>query len=445
MPILPDLLLPLHRVFSESNLGQRRARWFCYTLIAIMVPFTRSITSNLLRSLNVFFGVQIEQSRFYAFMGSNQIPWEKLWYVVWSQIRKPKTEGRLLLALDDFINPKCGAKIFGCGRFFDHAAKDNQTRFPWAQCVVSLGLLNQVKGRWACLPLSSRYYIKQKDIEARIDNACVRGEPVVFETKMAQASAMIEQVISHFQARTLVICDSWFGNNGLWRLLKSQSHDQSVHLLSRLRSNIQLFDEPDVENSIGRGRRRKYGKALGSVNELATIYRDQARELRITLYGKRRTQEVYSRIVMSKTLRCQIRVVWVYYQSRYVSLFTTDLDLEVAKIIEYYAARWKIEAAFKEIKQDIGSASSQTRDAHAVNNHLQMCLMAATLTWQYAQRMNRAPARRYEVRARTSFAFSDVRRAVAKEALSDQFQLGLLVSRESANNSFFSAIMRLVA
>lgn len=148
---------------------------------------------------------------------------------------------------------------------------------------------------------------------------------------------------------------------------------------------------------------------------------------------------------MSRALRCQIQVVWVYYQSRYVAIFTTDLELEVSKMIEYYAARWKIEAAFKEIKQDIGSASSQTRDAHAVSNHLQMCLMATTLTWQYSQRMNRAPARRYEVSARTSFAFSDVRRAVAKEALSDEFQLGLLARRQSANHSIFRTIMQLVA
>ena len=107
MTILRDLILPLQNVFSESNLGQRRARWFCYTLIAIMVPFTRSITSNLLRSLNGLFGFNIEQSRYYTFMGSNQLPWDELWAVVWSQIRQPKTRGQLVLALDDFVNPKC--------------------------------------------------------------------------------------------------------------------------------------------------------------------------------------------------------------------------------------------------------------------------------------------------------------------------------------------------
>jgi IS4 transposase len=43
-----------------------------------------------------------------------------------------------------------------------------------------------------------------------------------------------------------------------------------------------------------------------------------------------------------------------------------DLTLSVEQIIEYYGARWKIEAGFKEIKQEIGSAKSQTRNADAV-------------------------------------------------------------------------------
>jgi hypothetical protein len=54
-------------------------------------------------------------------------------------------------------------------------------------------------------------------------------------------------------------------------------------------------------------------------------------------------------------------------------------------IIEYYGARWKIEAGFKEIKQEIGSSKSQTRNCYAVTNHLNFCMMAAPITWIYAR------------------------------------------------------------
>ena len=82
-------------------------------------------------------------------------------------IPEPETNGRLIVALDDYINPKTGTKIFGCAKVFDHAAKQNQSQYPWAQNVVALGLLKVIKGRWACLPLSQRYYFQEKFIIAR--------------------------------------------------------------------------------------------------------------------------------------------------------------------------------------------------------------------------------------------------------------------------------------
>jgi len=58
MFILRDLLSLLQLQFSETKQGRRRSIWFSYTLLAIIVPFTSSITSNLLRSLNTLFGSQ---------------------------------------------------------------------------------------------------------------------------------------------------------------------------------------------------------------------------------------------------------------------------------------------------------------------------------------------------------------------------------------------------
>jgi len=55
-------------------------------------------------------------------MASPKIPWQRLWLCLWKMIPEPLTNGRLLLALDDCINPKTGKKIFACAKIFDHAA-----------------------------------------------------------------------------------------------------------------------------------------------------------------------------------------------------------------------------------------------------------------------------------------------------------------------------------
>ncbi|RDH86543.1 MAG: transposase, partial [endosymbiont of Lamellibrachia luymesi] len=56
MFILRDLLTALQAPFSTSSLGRERAHWFVFTLLAVIVPFTSSMTSNLLRSLHTLFG-----------------------------------------------------------------------------------------------------------------------------------------------------------------------------------------------------------------------------------------------------------------------------------------------------------------------------------------------------------------------------------------------------
>ena len=57
MFILRDLLPPLQTAFSATPLGRERAGWFLYTLLAVIVPFTSSMTSNLLRTLTTLFGL----------------------------------------------------------------------------------------------------------------------------------------------------------------------------------------------------------------------------------------------------------------------------------------------------------------------------------------------------------------------------------------------------
>ena len=100
---------------------------------------------------------------------------------------------------------------------------------------------------------------------------------------------------------------------------------------------------------------------------------------RVFLYGHYRDVMATTRVVMLKTLKCPVRVVWVFRKTQWIALFSTDLDLSIKQIIEYYGARWKIESGFKEIKQEIGSSKSQTRNAHAVINHVNFSMMAATV------------------------------------------------------------------
>ena len=215
MFILNNILGPLPKAFSSTNLGEERRQLFIYVILTFIVPFTSSISSNIFRCINTLFGLNVSRRQFYTFMASNKLPWDKLWSILWSMIPNPLSDGRLLVALDDFINPKTGRKIFGCSHIFDHAAKTNQSKYPWAQNVVLVGLLKRIKGRWACLPLALRFCMPKKAIEAKSANMKIPGKEPLFQTKLDQAAGMLIQLAHHFSGvPVMVVCDSWFGNNG---------------------------------------------------------------------------------------------------------------------------------------------------------------------------------------------------------------------------------------
>jgi len=148
---------------------------------------------------------------------------------------------------------------------------------------------------------------------------------------------------------------------------------------------------------------------------------------------------------MLKTLKCPVRVVWVFRKTQWVALFSTDLDLSIKQIIEYYGARWKIESGFKEIKQEIGSSKSQTRNAHAVMNHINFSMMAAAIIWIYGARLENTPERRHKVKGRNSFAFSDLRHIITKAALSEDFDTVCHSHPKSLKKYIIDMLLRMVA
>jgi hypothetical protein len=442
MTILRTLAEHIQGLFPPGAHGRERAHWFLLTLQSILVPITVSRTSNLLRGIATLFGVSIAQSRYYTFMASPKLPWAALWAVLWRAIPNPLVGGRLVFGLDDTVNAKTGKHIFACQRTFDHAAKANQTRWPWAQTIVTLGLLTPIHGRWGCVPLASAFYLRRQTLSL----GCVRlrGRALRFADKFAQATALIAPVAAVFVGvPVLVVTDSWFGNNGLFKPLRAALGGR-VHLLSRLRVTAALFALP-VAQPGRRGRPRKYGERLGNAADLAETMRAQAKDYALHVYGKQRTVVAAERVVMLKTLRCPVRVVWVYRKRQWVALMTTDLSLSVAEIIELYAARWKIEAGFREIKQEIGSAATQTRNPDAVSNHLQFCMAATAITWIYAAHLEQAPKRRYASQTTTEFAFADVRRALAKDLAEQGFGGDCPDPGKPREKSLISVIMGLVA
>ena len=430
---LIDLLKVLQTQLEQN---EERKALFVYTLVSIMLPVIGSKASHLYRAMTGLFEYQVTKRRFYGFMASPKIAWDKLWPIVWQKVLSlSDADDCILLSIDDSMVPKTGKRIFACSQFFDHAAKQNQSSYIWGQNIVKLSCLKNIHSRWASLPLAFRFYRLNKDV-AQED----------FQTRIEQAIDMILSVVKVSGNRSiLLVCDNWFGNGSLYLPLKKRLGEQ-FHLLSRLRSNSVLYDQPTQPKKIKKGAPRKYGNRRGNVATLAKRHKRNANSYQVELYGKTREVQAYSELFMSKSLKSLIRVVWVYSgRSSWVALYSTDTSLTVNQIVEWYGARWKIEAGFKELKQELGSLSCQARKPHAVTNHLHFCMMAMSLLWFYVAQQPNKPTRRYSVTTRRSFAFSDIRRQFAEEIEQEKFSKDLGIFSKPYKNNLISTMLKLVA
>jgi hypothetical protein len=366
MDTLQPLLNELQDFFKRST---QKGKLFSAVILAMIMPIGSGMSSQIFRKLIHIVHYTVSRTRFYRFMASKCFNWDRIWQVAFKLIQAPLTDGRLIMALDDSTTPKSGKEIFACEHFFDHAAKHNQSKYPWSQCFVQLGLLKLVHTRWAFLPLLTQFYHSSN----KVSSDC-------FSSKIALSCQMILKLSTWIKAPMLIVTDSWFGNGKLYNPLKDKIAHR-IDILTMLRKNSALYNFPENTKIKKRGRPAKYGSQAGSVRSLANQYKAKAQKVTSFVYGKKREMLAYEEIFMSKSFKCPIKVVFAYYRNHFVALATTDANLTTTQIFEYYSARWKIESGFKELKHDIGSQKSQARLQNSVINHLNMCMLAITIVW----------------------------------------------------------------
>ena len=69
-------------------------------------------------------------------------------------------------------------------------------------------------------------------------------------------------------------------------------------------------------------------------------------------------------------------------------------------------------------------------------------MMASTVTWIYADYLDKTPQRYYAVNNRAHFTFSDVKKLVTQAALEKYFVTFCPKSDKPAQNSFASTLLR---
>ncbi len=165
-----------------------------------------------------------------------------------------------------------------------------------------------------------------------------------------------------------VVLDGHFGNYPSAFMVRKAN----LHLISKLRSDVALYSPFEGKYS-GVGRPAKYGKKLNVCN-LDEKY------LKTTTTKDNLRTDVYQGIFYNKEFAFALNVVVILktnlltHAQAHVVLFSTDLEQDAEKIIQFYSLRFQIEFNFRDAKQHWGLEDFMNVKETAVTNAANLSL-----------------------------------------------------------------------
>lgn len=251
--------------------------------------------------------------------------------------------GKGWLIIDDTLTHKTGKEIDAVGIFWDHCEK----RHVLAHNLVTMEYVTR-KGE--VYPLDFRLYLKE--------DLC-QEKKIPFKTKIDFARELVEYALGLGIEIQGVLFDSWYGSKEFIRFLR----DNSLRWITRLKSDRNI---------------KIRGEYVQISNFAATLPKVGFREIRI---GES-TYHVFSKAVDLKGVG-QVRILISYDNQEFsgdpVYFATDQIRWEGTRILKTYGKRSKIEAFFRDSKQNLGLEDYQLRDLRGIKRHWYLIFLAYSL------------------------------------------------------------------
>jgi putative transposase len=325
---------------------------------------------------------------------STVIPWATLFWVFFRQhVYRP--EEVYLLVGDEVVATKAGKHTHGLDRFF--ASLYGKPVPGLAFFTLSLVSTQQRRS----FPLRVEQVVRsdaekavtKAKADAKKQQAAATGKrppgrpkgsknnPKVDGTRtpeLARITGMLNALLHRLAgvvSLTYLVLDGHFGNHNALQMAQ-ESH---LHLISKLRCDAALYF-PYAGPYAGRGPRRKYGDQVDYDNlpipylkETAVDGHMQTCLYQMQLLHKEFTQPLNIVIIVKTNLRTQARA--------HVVLFSSDLALAYAPLVDYYGLRFQIEFNFRDAKQYWGLEDFMNITSTGVTNAANLSLFMVNVAY----------------------------------------------------------------
>jgi hypothetical protein len=258
-------------------------------------------------------------------------------------------------AVDDTKVHRTSLHVWGTCTFHEYTARcPNRAGTVRAHNWVVLGALLQEpdKPGWF-LPISGRLYFRRSQLPAGLDGL------VVFRTKCELAVELFREQAGLIKGQHLGVIDGGYALGSVVRpMVLPQGGAPRVDFLTRLRRDAQLFALPPEDRPEGkRGPKLKWGRRLEPPRR-GGRWESKWRVGTAFVYGRRRTIRWKEVVCLWHVLGWEVPVKAIVahvegYKKRF-SLVTSAVELTGLQMVELFAARFRQEDGFRDLKQRLG-------------------------------------------------------------------------------------------
>ena len=369
MPEIIPLLLCLEPHLLSTSLRQMR-----HVVFAMLCSPHRATMLGLSRWTEKGGSYRTLQRLYQTPMNWFRIHWTLL------QTHLLRSDGLYLLAGDEVIVSKAGKQTEGVGRFYSGLA---QRVIPSVSFLV-LSLIDVQERRsyplhiQQLLPAASdeRTVAQPKHTRGRPkgSKSYVKSKPI-----LSPVLRLLQGMIGSVQAQIAplrvqhVVLDGKFGNYpSTWTVRQS-----GLHIISKMRHDAALY-WPYAGDKPRRGPTPRYGAKLNyaQLPSDALVSSQIDGDYRIDTYHMQLYHKDYpdllNVVVIVKTHRATGK-------RGPVVLFSTDLELSAAQIVDYYGLRFQIEFNFRDAKQYWGLEDFMNVKPTAVTNAVNLAFLMVNL------------------------------------------------------------------